>query len=378
MHKRAYAEFGRVGRGRLLRSYPVRMQKTAISPRNFEPGDAGQTSRVGHPGLASRSLARMLGRYRPLAMAGMVLSIFAIGFAVAGADGWGSPAANEAPIGQVSRWCERVSGGLLREPVNTLGNLGFVVAGLAMFWMLGRDIGSGRTRRNRFIAHSPMAILYAASVVLLGPGSMLMHGTHTRFGAWADNVSMVAFILIPWLFNLSVLGGWPQRRFFLAYGLLLCGYAAGYWFVGPDLGIGLDLFGLSIALWVISEVLFRYPGRWVRSLSGLVGFVVAVAFGITPAEMAAAPADYWWVVLFWLPAFFVRRPAPGVRRSFPWFWIGMGSFLAAYAIWLTGTAEHPRCDPDSLLQPHAAWHLLSALATFSFFLYYRSERSLGA
>ena len=42
-------------------------------------------------------------------------------------------------------------------------------------------------------------------------GSMAMHGSHTRSGAWLDNVSMVAYILIPWLFNLARLGRWSDR-----------------------------------------------------------------------------------------------------------------------------------------------------------------------
>lgn len=316
----------------------------------------------------------MINRFRPLVVAGTLVAGFAIGFVLVGADGWGPPAANESPIGQVSRWCERVSGGLLREPVNTLGNLGFVIAGLAMFSILGRDISRGGAHPNRFFGYSPVALLYAGASLFLGPGSMLMHGTHTRFGAWIDNVSMVAFILVPWLFNLSVLGEWSDRRLFSTYVLLLAGYAGGYWFAGPDLGIGLDLFGLSVALWIITEVLYRFGGRWTRPLSGLVGFVVAAAFGIGPDTMLATPSEYWWVVLFWIPAVFARRPAPGVRRFVPWFWIGVAAFLSAYAIWLTGTADSPSCRPDSLFQAHAAWHLLSALATFSFFLFLRTER----
>ncbi|GIS38323.1 MAG: hypothetical protein Ct9H90mP10_07240 [Actinomycetota bacterium] len=43
-------------------------------------------------------------------------------------DGWGSKATNENAIGEISRWCERVRGGLLREPSNPLGNLGFFLS----------------------------------------------------------------------------------------------------------------------------------------------------------------------------------------------------------------------------------------------------------
>jgi hypothetical protein len=312
--------------------------------------------------------------FTPLRTAAVAVAIFALLYAVLGANGWGTPAANEQAIGEVSRWCERVAAGLLREPINTLGNLGFVVAGLAMFWVLGRDEVRDRPRQNRFIGQQPIALLYAAAATFLGPGSMVMHGTHLRVGAWLDNVSMVAYILIPWLVNVAVLARWRDRTMLRTYAILLAGYAAGYWFLGPDLGIGIDAFGVSIAVWVISEVLYRWwspAGRW---WSGLVGFAVGAVFGITPGDIAAAPGEYWWVVLFWLPGLLARKP-PTLRRTYwPWYWVGVGSFLLAYRIWLTGTATDPACNPDGLVQPHAVWHLLSALATWGFFLYFRTAR----
>ncbi len=319
----------------------------------------------------------MRDAFTPLRIATGAVVAFAAVFSLAGIGGWGTPAANEQAIGEVSRWCERVSGGLLREPVNTLGNVGFVVAGLAMFAVLARDTVTGAVRRNRFIGNTPVALLYAAAVVFLGPGSMVMHGSHTFFGAWIDNVSMVAFILIPWLVNIAALGRWQDRTLFTAYGATLAAYAAGYWFFGSDLGIGLDLFGASIGIWVVSEVLYRWWSPSMRWASGLIGFVVAAVFGITPADMLAAPGEYWWMAAMWLPGLAARHPAEGRRRYTPWFWAGLGSFLVAYAIWLTGTDDHAWCSPDSLIQAHAIWHLLTALATVCFFIFFRTERPLS-
>lgn len=313
---------------------------------------------------------------RPLEIALGGLAVFALAFVAMGAAGWGPPAANESAIGEISRWCERVSGGVLREPVNTLGNLGFVVAGLAMFWTLARDESEGRPRRNPFVGNRPIGLLYASATLFLGPGSMVMHGSHTVFGAWLDNVSMVAYAIVPWLYNLSLLGRWSRRRFFTSYGSLLLVYALGYPILGPDLGIELRLFEISIPLWLISEALIRIRRPAFRWASGLVGFVVAAAFGLTPMEMAADPAGHWWVLLFWLPAAVARESSPVRRRYVPWFWLGVASFLAAYAIWTTGTADSTACDPDSVIQAHAVWHLLSAVSTWSFFRFLRTERPL--
>ena len=211
----------------------------------------------------------MVRPYRPVTYVLAALGVFGVLFLAGGVSGWWAPAANEQAIGEISRWCERVSGGILREPSNTLGNLGFVVVGLSMFVVLARDTKAERPRTNRFIGNQPTALLYAGAVVFLGPGSMVMHGSHTFFGAWLDNLSMVAYILVPWIFNLAILGRWKDRRLFIVYGSTLTIYAAGYWTLGSDLGIGLDLFGLSIALWVISEVLYRFWSRVLLWFSGL-------------------------------------------------------------------------------------------------------------
>lgn len=311
--------------------------------------------------------------YAPLRIAVVTVAVFLVAYALLGSDGWGPRAPNEQAIGAVSRWCERVAGGLLREPVNALANVGFVLAGLAMFRVLGRDDELARPRPNPFVGQQPTALLYAAATTLLGPGSMLMHGTHLRVGAWLDNVSMVAYALVPWLVNVGLLARWRTRTTLSTHATLLALYATGYWFVGPDLGIGLDLFGASVGVWVVSEVLYRWWSPAARAWSGLVGFAVGAAFGVTPAVVLAAPGEHWWVVLFWLPGLLADSPPPGRRRFVPWFWLGAAAFVVAYAIWRTGTADDPRCEPDSLVQAHAIWHLLCALATWAFFLHFRTE-----
>ena len=99
---------------------------------------------------------------------------------------------NLAIIGQASRWCERVSDGIFREPVNTLTNLGFMIAGLYILYKLTNE-----TSFNEFSGLNNITILYGVAVVYLGPGSMMMHATNTEWGGWADNLSMVMYIIIP-------------------------------------------------------------------------------------------------------------------------------------------------------------------------------------
>ena len=104
-------------------------------------------------------------------------------------------------IDDVSRWCERISGGYFREPSNALSNIGFITTGLIMFWILSREPKG----KSRFHGASPTAIIFATAALFLGPGSLLMHGTHTAWGQWADWLSMIMFISIPWLVNIFVI-----------------------------------------------------------------------------------------------------------------------------------------------------------------------------
>ncbi len=51
----------------------------------------------------------------------------------------------------------------------------------------------------------------------------------------------------------------------------------------------------------------------------------------------------------------------------------------AFAVWIPSRrSDGALSDPDSLLQEHALWHLLCALATLLIWLYYRSERRIDA
>ena len=121
--------------------------------------------------------------YRPLRLAAVSLGVFGAGFAGWGLIGWGPAAANEQAIGEISRWCERVSGGFFREPINTLGNLGFVIAGLIMFSTLARDELVGRRRADPpLFGNTPIAVLYAGAAVFLGPAYRARHVVRrTRF-----------------------------------------------------------------------------------------------------------------------------------------------------------------------------------------------------
>ena len=273
-------------------------------------------------------------------------------------------------VGDISRWCERVSPSIFREPINAFSNVGFMITGLIMFWILSNE----DKKTNDFTGLTNISILYASVVIFLGPGSFLMHGTHSYWGQWIDNVSMVTYIIVPWLYNLKELGNWSFKRFITTYTLIVFIFSLLSWFFGTNMGINLDLFGVSIALWIISEFLYKFWGKINKWYSGFIGFLVASIFGIFPTDIFSDLVNYWWIVLFWLPALLANTTPTKTRTYNPWFFLGMISYIVAFIIWLQGYPDTKFCNPYSFIQPHGIWHLITAFATWCFFKFYRTEK----
>ena len=308
--------------------------------------------------------------WQPFYISLVLSGLFVITFFVLSALGYIQSIESQGIIGDASRWCERVSGGLFREPVNTLSNLGFMVVGIYIFSTITTD--KETSVNNYFVGLTGISILYASAAIFLGPGSMLMHGTNSGWGGWADNLSMIMYILIPWLYNIFRMSNWTVRRFLEIYFSIVVTYAVMRWISGWGLGINLELFSVSIGLWAISEFLFKFWSPLFRFLSGFVGFFVLALFGTTPLDVIANFAEFWWVVLFWVPGLLSNKK-PTTTRTYKWYFCGMAAYFSAFIIWSTGVPDHALCRPDSLIQAHGIWHLLSAVATYCFFLHYRSE-----
>ena len=276
--------------------------------------DAGKTNPI-KPNFTPSVICVLL----PIATA--VLSLGAL--AIAGCGGWPGETGVSAYM-----FCEAFRPGIIKQPANTWSNLGFTVVGILIGFQAWRDLKKRpSSNSNRMTTTIFYPAFYACLVVLLGTGSMAMHASTTGWGGSVDVFSMYLWAGYFLMYALARLFG-LSRLFFLA------GYAL---IVVP---IGMDLFTDRFSLPIHSDNIFGI-------------LVVSAAF-------------------LELLLILLRQE---LSRKRYWLWCGIGAFLAAFAIWLPSRTGKPLCYPQSVFQGHALWHLLCAVSTLAFYLYYRSEKN---
>lgn len=228
--------------------------------------------------------------------------------------GWLGPDA-----GRGANFCEAARDGLVKQPANTLSNLGFVIAGLVVAWHASTR-GSGD-----HVMSTPLATSYACVVVLLGPASAAMHATQSAWGGHLDMLSMY----------------------------LVAGFAASYAWVrwarrGPR------SFG---AAYLTCLLACELAGQWSGPVPVLL-YAGNVAFGLLLVVALVLETALW------------RRAQ--TERTIAFGFAALGALAVAFTIWVL--SQHGWCDPGSLLQGHAAWHLLCAVAAYFLARLYASER----
>ena len=167
--------------------------------------------------------------------------------------------------------------------------------------------------------------VYGGLLVFLGPGSMFFHGGLTHFGGWLDNLSMILYVTF-----------------------ILCYDAAALAVGRSDRRLLRDLRRDQRRPRHLHVV-----RRWsARSSSRILAGVAVVL-----RASSSSP-----------------RPRGITRQFIPWLLLGLISFGIATFIWPMWSTGAPLCDPNSLFQGHAVWHLLAmAVTPFCIFRYLRGE-----
>jgi hypothetical protein len=217
-----------------------------------------------------------------------------------------------ADVDRGAEFCEAASG-RVRQPVNTLSNLGFVVAGLAIARQAWRLPVVGTA--------------YACLVVLLGPASMAMHATESSLGGHLDLLSM--YLVASFAVAYAAMRAWRRGYRFMA------------------LVFAASLVGCE---------------------------VVQAVGGALPVVMHAGNLAFGALLLtaLVLERRILSRGETTLDRR--WILAATGSLAVAFAVWNTAKDGSQLCWPGSVYQGHGVWHLLGALSAYCLFRFYSSER----
>lgn len=207
-------------------------------------------------------------------------------------------------------FCEGLREGLVRQPSNTWSSLAFCVAGL---WMLKEWVAQ---RESRGFS-SGQAVVFAVATFLVGATSAFYHASLSFIGQWMDVQSMYLLVLAVFAVNVDALRPERPKRFTVMY-------------VGLNLLLGVLLVQVPTAR--------RYA---------FFGVILAVV--VTEIWLRRRALRGW-----------VMNPLLGA----------MGVQATAFGIWGLDIT-HTVCEPGSLMQGHAVWHALGAVASMLLWRYYR-------
>ncbi len=230
------------------------------------------------------------------------------------------------PTGVGSVFCEADRTGLIKQPVNTWSNLGFIFCGLYIGWGLSQ--GKYNHNKNSLTQKTFYAAFFSSLVVYLGPGSMAMHATTTQAGGFLDMLSMYLIA--------SFLVAYSAERFFKLQPLHF-------------LLIFISI--LSICTWANFQdvhFIFDFFGNAV------------FAFFIT------------LTIIFESLNIFLRK----MQHETKWALLSFAALILAFIIWNLWQNDTSLCNPYSLIQGHGIWHLLNALSLYFLFRYYVSEHAV--
>ena len=306
------------------------------------------------------------------------LLLLTVMYVVIGSSTW---AVN--PIESPLEFCEKIAEGLVKEPMNSFSNFSYIIVGLVILWNIPSKILSAN---NPMLDRSLYPILYGLGSIYIGVGSFAMHGTNTHWGASMDWTGMLFFISFPVFYNLSREYGWNYQFFaVIFFGVFILTVIVDTYAVisNPILiedysgsknlrlqHITRDyLWSLYIGVWIIQETknVTNNSLIWMVSLPLIACLTLSVGAPVVQLVVLC--------ILFASIAVFsnVKAGRKITRKPTPSLWLGLGAYLIANVVWRMGRDGEDTCNPESLFQYHALWHLLTGLAVYFFYRYFTTE-----
>lgn len=218
-------------------------------------------------------------------------------------------------------FCEPVQSAIIRQPINTLTNLIFIIAGILIAYIAFFDWFTNKNQRDKNLmrSHWIYPAIYGTTIILVGFGSIITHSTMNFFGQSLDNLGMYFIAIFIALYNYARMNYFSTKKFLLLYSAItvLCFVTAAF---SPHLRR--PLFIAMLVAILSSDILVRLITHPQASRKYFLASIFSLAIGCSA-----------WIL----------------------------------------DIQNISFDPISLIQLHSIWHIGMGSAIFFLYLYYRSE-----
>ena len=231
-------------------------------------------------------------------------------------------------------YCERLRGDKpgdvwMAQPMNTISNLWFVVAGLVVAYSADSQSFPSKQwweqRKNPITQDKLYSTVYALAACLLGVGSTCLHASFTAWGRQVDMIAMYLIASFSLLYPFVKNGTLNRQQAIWSYSLL----------------------SASLVYWTVA---IGTPEQTRRLFTTMI-------------------VTSWLVEIFHVDEEVARRNQQARKILLA----TIGFFLLGVMIWKASESAGPLCDPDSLWQGHSLWHLQSAVAIAGQYFSYVAE-----
>jgi hypothetical protein len=232
--------------------------------------------------------------------------------------------------GTFEEFCERNRmDAFLRERMNSWSNLAFVWFGLIVLFT-GLRSTSAEKSKNVIDKYPILSVFTGISFLYLGIGSFLYHAALTRFtqlldvaGTYAAVASVICLGFVTLIYP-KVQASAEKTKNLVAFMLILT--------------------------FIADVLLFRF--KWQISSSIVLPMMIVILIGIVTS-----------ITLF-----------SKMQGNLAFAMSGIISVATAFLVWYLDVKKI-FCNPDSLLQGHALWHVLTGLSLFLMYNYFRSVKT---
>lgn len=217
---------------------------------------------------------------------------------------------------------------LIRQPANTWSNLGFFLVGLFTLTLGIHDLKyAERKQSDNFLVRYPIfSIMFGASAIYLFVSSFFYHASLTEFFQKLDQTSMCSVAVMVLVFNLYKI--FPLVR---VNGKYKSSHAL------------MIAFGMGVNYLI-------YTSLYKININLLFPMLVGIVFLTSCYYLLFVSKEHYFT---------------------NYMWAAFAILILSGSIWILDRTNTV-CNPTSIFQGHALWHILNAVSILFIYLYYRS------